>query len=300
MKTRYLLLILLLCSCSAFAVDRPLRVLTTIKPLQLIAMAVTGDAADVDVLLGADLSPHDYQLKPSDRAKLAGADVVFWVGPGLETFLERALTSLPGEVTVDAFQPHGGYEVDAHIWMDPQVAITIARQMSVTLARIRPDQAELWRGNAQKLEAGLTQVDHELAANFSAIKQRRGYLVSHDAFAGFERRYGLQHAATLSDGHELPPGPRRMMEVRGLIERAEIGCVLLEPQYDRKIIDAVIGHPVIGDAGNGNGAVRRVQIDPLASDVLIGAKPSGADVAAKSMMQFYRGMGRAMADCMSR
>lgn len=295
MKTRYLLLVLLLCSCSAFALNRPLRVLTTIKPLQLIAMAVTGGDADVDVLLGADLSPHDYQLKPSDRTKLAGADVVFWVGPGLETFLERALTSLPAQVSVEAFQPRGGHDVDAHIWMDPLVAIGIARQMSVTLARVRPERAELWRGNAQKLEAGLTQLDHELAASFATIKQRRGYLVSHDAFGGFERRYGLLHAATLSDGHELPPGPRRMMEVRALIERGDIGCVLLEPQYDRKVIDAVVGHAV-----NGDSPVRRVEIDPLAKDVLIDSKPSSAGVAAKAVVQFYRGMGRAMADCMSR
>jgi zinc transport system substrate-binding protein len=289
MKTRSLLLFLLLSSCSAFGADR-LRVLTTIKPLQLIALAVTGGGADVDLLLSADVSPHDYQLKPSDRAKLAGAEVVFWVGPGLETFLERALTSMSAQIRVEAFQPNGGHAIDAHIWMDPQAAINIARQMSITLARIRPAQAELWRGNVQKLETGLIQLDQELTTKFGGIKQGRGYLVSHDAFAGFERRYGLQHTATLSDGHELPPGPRRMMDVRALIERGEIGCVLLEPQYDRKVIDAVIGQSL----------VKRVQIDPLAKGVRIDASPSSADAAVLAVTQFYRGVGQAMADCVSR
>ena len=290
MKTRYLLPILLLCCSATFAAEPPLRVLVTIKPLQLIALAITGSGADVEVLLGAEVSPHDYQLKPSDRAKLARADVVFWVGPGLETFLERALTSSQLTGFVESLQPHGGHDIDAHIWMDPQSAIAIARQMSAVLARIRPEQAGLWRSNAQKLEAGLTALDQELAAKFSAIKSRRGYLVSHDAFAGFERRYRLQHAATLSDGHELPPGPRRMLEVRTLIERGEVGCVLLEPQYDRKLINAVVG----------NASMRRVQIDPLATDVAVVAKPVGAEVAVQAVEQFYRGMGQAMADCMSR
>ena len=291
---RYLLVTLLLCGRAACAAEQPLHVLTTIKPLQLIALAVTGDAADVDVLLSADLYPHDYQLKPSARAKLARADLVFWIGPGLETFLERALTSLPAHVSVEAFQPQGNAESDAHIWMDPLEAIRIARQMSATLTRIRPERADDWRGNAQRLEVELTRLDRELAANFAGLKSRQGYLVSHDAFGGFERRYGLQHAATLSDGHELPPGPRRMMEVRGLIERGAIGCVLVEPQYDRKVIDAVIGHAAVGQ-----NSVRRVQIDPLAKDLVIATK-ADTDGAAKAVMQFYRGMGQAMADCLSR
>ena len=46
------------------AAEAPLRVLTSIKPLQLVALAVGGDAIQTEVLLDPQFSPHDYQLRP--------------------------------------------------------------------------------------------------------------------------------------------------------------------------------------------------------------------------------------------
>ena len=39
-------------------------------------------------------SPHGYQLRPSEAAAIQDADVVVWVGPDLETFMERPLGNL--------------------------------------------------------------------------------------------------------------------------------------------------------------------------------------------------------------
>jgi zinc transport system substrate-binding protein len=65
----------------ALAEDKPLQLLSSIKPVQLIVAAIAGDRAQVDVLLPATTSPHLYQLRPSDRQALSDADKVFWIGP---------------------------------------------------------------------------------------------------------------------------------------------------------------------------------------------------------------------------
>lgn len=67
------------------------KVITSIKPLQLVAHELLGELAEVDVLIPAGASPHHYHLKPSDRVKLAKADLVVWVGPDMETFLSKPL-----------------------------------------------------------------------------------------------------------------------------------------------------------------------------------------------------------------
>ena len=69
-------------------------VLTTIKPLGFIANAITDGVTETQVLLPVSASPHDYSLKPSDVEKLKSAELVFWVGHGLESFLEKSVEKL--------------------------------------------------------------------------------------------------------------------------------------------------------------------------------------------------------------
>lgn len=67
------------------------EVVTSIRPLGLIAAALTDGITQPDVLLEDGASPHHYALRPSDMRKLTEARIVFWVGPQLEQFLEKPL-----------------------------------------------------------------------------------------------------------------------------------------------------------------------------------------------------------------
>lgn len=81
----------LLLGTHAHAADKP-RVVTSLKPVELLVRAVAHDQVEVTTLVPAGSSPHTYQLRPSERRQLAAADMVFWVGPGMENFLTRLLT----------------------------------------------------------------------------------------------------------------------------------------------------------------------------------------------------------------
>jgi len=91
------------------------KVLASIKPLQLLAADIVGDAGEVELLIKPGASPHHYAMKPSDRRKLDSAHVVAWVGPDLETFLEKSLRGSDALVlqmaTVEAVdEGHGKHE----------------------------------------------------------------------------------------------------------------------------------------------------------------------------------------------
>lgn len=83
-----------LVAASAFAEP---RVLTSIKPLQLIAAAVQDGVGTPDVLLPAGASPHHYTLRPSDLRQVKEADLVYWIGPDLEGFLPSVLEGRKGK-----------------------------------------------------------------------------------------------------------------------------------------------------------------------------------------------------------
>ena len=73
--------------------DKPL--VTSIKPLAIIAKSALQDRARVEYLMPAGLSPHDVVLKLSDMRKLADADLVFWIGPEFEIRAAKQFAAIP-------------------------------------------------------------------------------------------------------------------------------------------------------------------------------------------------------------
>lgn len=82
---------------------RPLRIVTTILPLQAHTLAITGGLAEVEQLLSRDTGPHDFQLTPSDVRRIAQADMLIINGGGLESWLDDLIRQAgnPNLVVVD-------------------------------------------------------------------------------------------------------------------------------------------------------------------------------------------------------
>ncbi|WP_043739344.1 zinc ABC transporter substrate-binding protein [Thioalkalivibrio nitratireducens] len=66
-------------------------VVASILPVHSLVEALVDGVHDSELLMPATASPHGYAMRPSEARRLQNADLVVWVGPDLETFLERAL-----------------------------------------------------------------------------------------------------------------------------------------------------------------------------------------------------------------
>ncbi|MBB4304946.1 zinc transport system substrate-binding protein [Rhodobium orientis] len=70
------------------------RVVVSIKPLHSLVSGVMEGVGTPELIVDGAGSPHSYSLKPSQAQDLQDADIVFWIGPALEPFLEKAITTL--------------------------------------------------------------------------------------------------------------------------------------------------------------------------------------------------------------
>lgn len=92
---------------SATAMAAP-QAVASIKPVHALVAAVMQGAGEPTLLIEGAASPHDYALRPSDAAALERADVVFWIGPEVETFLEGSIATLaPNALSVDLIHTGG-------------------------------------------------------------------------------------------------------------------------------------------------------------------------------------------------
>ncbi len=69
-------------------------VVVSVAPVHALVAAVMAGVAEPKLLVSGGASPHTYQLRPSDARALDDADVVFWVGEGLEAFLVKPIEAL--------------------------------------------------------------------------------------------------------------------------------------------------------------------------------------------------------------
>lgn len=69
-------------------------IVASIPPFYNLVSAVMKGAGKPKLLVNVGASPHDYALRPSNVQALKEADIIFWAGPALETFLTNPLNSL--------------------------------------------------------------------------------------------------------------------------------------------------------------------------------------------------------------
>ncbi|AIS15796.1 Zinc ABC transporter, substrate-binding protein ZnuA [Pseudomonas chlororaphis subsp. aurantiaca] len=244
------------------------RVLTSIKPLQLIAAAVQDGIAVPEVLLPPGASPHNYALRPSDVRKVQSVELLYWIGPDMESFLPRvlkgrslpslAVQDLPGlklrhfaednhshaEEADEHDHDHRPGSLDAHLWLSPVNARVIADRMAADLSAADPANAARYQSNAKAFDARLDALDARLKARLAPIAGKP-YFVFHEAFDYFEDAYGLKHAGVFSVAAEVQPGAQHVAAMRTRLQEVGKTCVFSEPPLRPRLAETLVaGLPV--------------------------------------------------------
>ena len=75
-------------------VNSEIKVVATIKPIHSLASYLMDGIAKPDLIVDGYASPHGFALKPSHAKMIQNADIIFWVGEDIETFLEKPLKTI--------------------------------------------------------------------------------------------------------------------------------------------------------------------------------------------------------------
>jgi len=75
-------------------VNAKVKVVTSIKPLHSLASYLMDGVGKPDLIVDGYATPHGFSMKPSHAKMLQNADLIFWVGEGMENFLEKPLNSI--------------------------------------------------------------------------------------------------------------------------------------------------------------------------------------------------------------
>ncbi|GAB2665519.1 zinc ABC transporter substrate-binding protein ZnuA [Vibrio panuliri] len=299
MKTKFAVLTapLLAFVCSTAAAEQP-QVLTSIKPIQMIAHEIMLGTGEPDVLLQSNASPHDYAMKPSDVKKVKNADLVIWFGTGLEPFLAGVLeqkeqvlelSKISGlslrEFSHDGHDhhDHDGHDHgshDPHFWLGYQPTLQVAHSIANELSRLDQANAQQYQANYDKFAQRYKEKRQQIDALLTPVKQQ-GYYVFHDAYGYFEQDYQLNHLGHFTVTPDRKPGAKTLIKIRNELRNENAKCVFAEPQFTPAVVQSVMRG---SDAKLG-------ELDPVASTI---------SVQDGSYFVFLDQISHSFAECLSK
>ncbi len=277
MKTIFFLWFLFVCVVPVATGNSAVpQVVVSIKPLHALVAGVMDGVGEPVLLVKGGGSPHGYILRPSEARNISRADLVVWVGEGLESFLEKPLLTLGKDAeqlklaerlhhlllsrhnSNNSDHHHDG-EVDLHLWLDPLLAQQIVRLAGNALIQLDPAHEVEYETNVATMIARLGDLHLHLRKQLAAVKGV-SYIVFHDAYHYFEQAYDLQAVGSISISPDRKPGAKRIKAIRDKIKQLNARCVFSEPQFESNLVATVIA---------GTGAHSGI-LDPLGATIPAG------------------------------
>ncbi len=272
------------------------KVVASIKPIHSLASYLMDGINKPDLIVDGYASPHGFALKPSHAKMLQEADIIFYVGEGVENFLEKPLKSIAKNAEKielmeikglkklkfrernifddhddhghdedghkeddhddhghddhgkkeddhddhghdeDGHEGHAHGEYDPHIWLDPENAKVILKEMAEHLIENDEKNSAIYKKNLAK---ALKDIDNLIKDTKSELSKSVASIVFHDAYQYFEERFNVNILGAFTVNTDVMPGAEQLAEIREIIEHDKVACVFSEPQFNPDIIKAV-------------------------------------------------------------
>ncbi|KXT76805.1 zinc ABC transporter substrate-binding protein AdcA [Streptococcus sp. DD12] len=232
--------------------DDKIKVVTTFYPVYEFTKAVTGDQADVSMLMKAGTEPHDFDPSTKDVAKISDADVFVYLDPNMETWEPKVIKSIdkknltviqatgdmllaPG-VAEEEEEGHEGHThaYDPHVWLSPKRAITLVNNIRDALIAKYPDKKDSFTANAKAYTDKLSQLDKEYTEALSNAKQK-SFVTQHAAFGYLALDYGLNQIAISGVSPDTEPSAKRLASLSKYIKKYDIQYIYFEENASSKV-----------------------------------------------------------------
>jgi ABC-type Zn uptake system ZnuABC Zn-binding protein ZnuA/ABC-type Mn2+/Zn2+ transport system permease subunit len=237
-----------------------LEVVATTTQVADLVREVGGERVDVTQLLQPDSDPHDYEPRPSDVEAVAGAELIFASGQGLDDWIDEAGSDAGAEAEV--VELGSGVPVvrpgDPHWWHDPRNAEAAALAIERALISADAEHLTTYRRRATAYGERLRALDGRIASCMRRIPPARRRLVTdHDAIGYFADRYGLEVVGTVfpSQTTQAQPSAGDLSDLAASIETEGVRAVFPESALSADVATAIadqtgaaVGDPLYGDS----------------------------------------------------
>ncbi len=226
-----------------------INVAATFPPVHSLVAAVMMNV-DMPVLINqeASQSHHAYDLKTGEAKRIGKADVIFWIGPEMETFMPNALKNIAKKsvLSVPLMQEtpdltilpsvRGQGAQDVHIWLNPDNTIKMVGHIADVLSKADPENQKRYQENAQKFQKAIETLKEYKVKPTESMPT----VVSlHDGYQYMFDYMGLKGSTSLVIDTDYLTGPKTLQKAKEDIAALSPTCLIVEPSMKKRTIRAL-------------------------------------------------------------
>ena len=255
-----------------------LSIYTTVYPLQYFAERIGGEYVDVSSIYPPGANEHTFEQTQKDMMTLADADLFFYIGLGLEGFVEKAKNTLANEhvklvATADhvseeqlhistghvhsegeedehhheaesheeashSLIDHTGHGHDSHVWLSPVISQDLAAVIKAELIAAMPEQEALFTENYEALIAELKELHADFEA-MAAQTTQKTFFVSHAAFGYIAGHYGFTQVPVAGLNSQSEPSQKELTKIVDLAKDENIQYIFFEQNVSSHLTEVI-------------------------------------------------------------
>lgn len=248
-----------------------LTIYTTVYPLSYFTERIGGDFVEVSSIYPPGANEHTFEPTQKDMMHLADADLFFYIGLGLEGFVENAKKTLANEdvtlvATADqvsdeklavstghsheeetaatddheagSHEDHDHGDVDPHVWLSPVISQDLALSIKNALVEKMPSQEAVFTKNYEELVKELQELNDEYTSMAHSAKQKT-FFVSHAAFGYIAGEYGLSQVPIAGLNSQNEPSQKELTAIVDKAQDLDIHYILFEQNVSSKLAEVI-------------------------------------------------------------
>ncbi len=212
----------LLSGCADVQVDTDkISVCTSFYAVYNFTKMITGDRADVKLMIPDGVEAHDWEPGVLDMIELNKADVFIYNGMGMEPWVEKIISGVENAnlIVVEASEGvlalENNEHTDPHIWLDPKNVMIELENICDALILADSENADFYKENLEASKQKLLELDKEFSEAVSGFDEKE-IVVTHGAFSYLSKAYGIEQYMIEGISGESDPSSAAM---RDAIER---------------------------------------------------------------------------------
>jgi zinc transport system substrate-binding protein len=235
-----------------------LTIYTTVFPLQYFTKVIGEKYVDVKSIYPPGADEHTFEPSQKNMMNLADSDLFFYIGLGLEGFVEKSKGTLKSqnvqlvpvaeelkltansheEDEEDEDHENHSSDIDPHVWLDPMYSKEMASVIRDSLVKKMPENKEYFNENYQKLAAEFEKLDANYMKTITNAKHKK-IIVTHAAFGYWEERYGIEQISISGLSTTNEPTQKELEKIISAAADDDLHYVLFEENVQSKLGDIV-------------------------------------------------------------
>lgn len=242
-----LLALFALCGCAAEKDEKDetkLQVYASFHAIYDFVNKIGKDKIQLYNMTPTGTEPHNWEPTSGDMLNLETADILFYNGIGMESWIEKIKMSVENpnikyiELSKSVLTDENKDFYDPHIWLNPKNALKEAETIKNALSESDPSNKEYYEKNYEEFSAEIKKLDSAYREKLSKYKNKT-IIVAHEAYGFLCDEYGLEQTAIEGLSADSEPSPARMAEISSLVKEKNIKYIFFEELLTPKAAEVI-------------------------------------------------------------